>query len=156
MHGVLLQVQRSFSNQLGIISLPMPLDPVCNPIVKKPHPDHVNACEYARIGLAVWRARPAAYTKYDDWVFASERPPSIEGAHRYATELVGVMPFQAALADPWVNEQIQRDIAIYDAAYRAGQGSMPQLIIGNKVAVGTMPIENIYQLLLDELGLKRQ
>ena len=156
MHGVLLQVQRSFSNQLGIISLPMPLDPVCNPIVKRPHPDHVNACEYARLGLAVWRARPAVYTKYDDWVFAPERPPSIEEAHRYATELVGVMPLQAALADPWVNKQIQRDIAIYDAAYRAGQGSMPQLIIGNKVGVGTMPIENIYQLLVDELGLKRQ
>ena len=154
MHAVLLQVQRNFSNALGIISLPMPLDPACNAIVKQTHPDHVNACAYARLSLAVWRARPSAHATFDHWLFAPERPPAVEEAHRYASELVGVVALQTAMSDPWVNEQIQRDIAVYDAAYRAGQGSMPQLIIGNKVAVGTMPLENIYQLLDDELNLK--
>jgi hypothetical protein len=73
---------------------------------------------------------------------------------KHAGELIGVMAFESALADPWVNAQLQRDIAIYETAYKAGQGSMPQLIIGNKVAVGTLPFENVYQLLADELGLK--
>jgi uncharacterized membrane protein/protein-disulfide isomerase len=154
MHERLLEVQKAFSNHLAIVSLPMPLDPVCNTLVKNRHPDHVNACEYARIGLAVWRARRSAMETYDHWVFAPERPPPVAEARRYAAELVGIMAMETALADPWVNAQIQRDIAIYDTAYRAGQGSMPQLIIGSKVAVGTLPIENVYQLLASELGLK--
>jgi len=154
MHGVLLEVQRSFSNQLGIISLPMPLDPVCNTNVIRGHPDHVNACEYARVGLAVWRAKRSALPQYDDWIFGPERPPKIDQAREHAANMVGIMSFEAALNDPWVNEQLRRDIAIYETAYKAGQGSMPQLIISNKVAVGTLPIENVYQLIGEELGLK--
>ena len=154
MHGVLAQVQRTFSNELAIVSLPMPLDPACNTLVMRTNPDHTNACEYARLGLAVWRARPTAHAAFDDWLFAPEHPPPVAEAQRYAGELVGVVPLQSALNDPWVNDQIQRDIAIYEAAYRARQGNMPQLIISNKVAVGTLPIENVYQLLAAELGLK--
>jgi uncharacterized membrane protein/protein-disulfide isomerase len=154
MHGVLMQVQRSFSNQLAVISLPMPLDPACNTTLKRAHPDHVNACEYARTGLAVWRARPSAHAAYEEWVFTPEKPPPIAEAQKHAIDLLGIMAFETALRDPWIDAQIQRDIAIYDTAFRAGQGSMPQLIIGSKVAVGTIPIENVYQLLANELGLK--
>jgi hypothetical protein len=56
MHPQLKAVQYTFSNQLVIVSLPMPLDSTCNYMVKQTPRPHTNACEYARLGLAVWRA----------------------------------------------------------------------------------------------------
>lgn len=154
MHGRIMEAQRTFADRLAVVSLPMPMDPKCNHTVKQTLPDHTNACEYARIGLGVWRAKPARLATYDDWVFAPERPPPVDLARQHAIDLVGLLLFETAIKDPWIETQLQQGIAIYEAAYRAGQGSIPQIIIGNKVAVGDLPMESVYQLLDQELGLK--
>ncbi len=59
-----------------------------------------------------------------------------------------------AMGDPWVEATLQQSIRIYEVAYRAGQGSMPQNIIGRRVAVGTMPLSDLYRLVADEFGLR--
>ena len=40
-------------------------------------------------------------------------------------ELAGAVPFERALKDPWIEEQIQRDIAIYETNSMRGSGNMP-------------------------------
>ncbi len=155
MHPVLTEVQSAFKDRLSIISLPMPLDPNCNRTVTRAPPDHSNACVYATIGLAMFRADRAKHHEFDEWLFTGERPPPIPRVLARAAELVGTNALAQALRDPWIAEQIQFNVGIYEVAYRQQRGNMPQLIIGNTIADGTFSREALIKLLDDHLGLKQ-
>ena len=108
------------------------------------------------MGLALWRAKPKAQPQFDDWVFTPETPPPLVATRQYASQLAGPAAFERALKDPWIEEQIQRDISIYETNGLRGLGNMPQLIIGTNVASGTFSrAEDLFQLLSQNLGLKR-
>lgn len=156
MHAHLAQVRRQWTNQLAIISLPMPLDPKCNYTVKRMHPDHVNACEYAKTALAVWRAAPGAMEQFDDWIFTPERPPPPAEVNAYASQLVGSNALQQALKDPWIEKQLLQGIQIYATNYlQFHQGSMPQLILGSNVVVGTLGSPaDLYPLIAKQPGVR--
>ena len=153
MHPLLVEAQRQFSNSLVIVSLAMPLDPGCNPTMQRHYPPHTNACEYAKVGLAVWRADRAKHHEFDQWLLAGEKPPPIIETKEHAAQLVGTEAFDRAMRDPWVEEQLKINVAIYEVAYRAGQGSMPQLILGHNIAVGSYLQSDLMKLLADNLGL---
>ncbi|MBN2505590.1 MAG: hypothetical protein JXQ71_02735 [Verrucomicrobia bacterium] len=155
MHAHLAQARREFSNRLSIVNLLMPLDPKCNKLVRRAHPDHVNACEYARLGLAVWRAKGAAMEAFDDWVFTRERLPPPWEARRFAEQLVGSNALQRALQDAWVDRQLQVGIRIYATNYlHYRQGSMPQVILGSNVVVGTLgSARDLYPLVARQPGM---
>jgi protein-disulfide isomerase len=155
MHPVLTEVQSAFKDRLSVISLPMPLDPRCNQTVTHTHPDHSNACVYAHIALALFRADRAKHHEFDEWLFTGERPPPMAQVVARAAGLVGTNVLAQALRDPWVAEQIQFDVAIYEIAYRQQRGAMPQLIIGNTVAEGAYSREGLIKLLEVHLGLKQ-
>jgi len=155
MHPVLTEVQSAFKDRLSIINLPMPLDPKCNHTVTHTHPDHSNACVYAHIALALFRADRAKHHEFDEWLFTGERPPPMAQVVARAAGLVGTNVLAQALRDPWVAEQIQFDVAIYEIAYRQQRGAMPQLIIGNTVAEGAYTREGLIKLLDEHLGLKQ-
>lgn len=153
MHPLLVEAQRQFSNSLVIVTLPMPLDPGCNSTVTRHYLPHTNACEYARVGLAVWRADRTKHDEFDHWVMTGEKPPPIAETRQHAAQLVGAGAFEKAIADPWVEEQLKTDVGIYEMAYRAGQGSMPQLILGPSVAVGSYLLPDLIKMLVENLGL---
>jgi hypothetical protein len=155
MHGHLMEAHRKYSNQLAIVNLPMPLCEKCNHTVKHSPKMHADACDYARIGLAVWRADRKEQPKFDEWMFGPPKPPPLTATREYASRLVGPRAFEAALKDPWIEEQIQRDVSIYETNILRGAGNMPQLIIGTNVTLGTFgQAEQLYRLLSDNLGLK--
>lgn len=154
MHPRLVDVQRMFSNQLVVVSLPMPLDPRCNPTVQYTPREHTNACDYARLGLAVWRAARARHLEFEDWLFAADRPPPVPEAEAHAARLVGAEALARARQDPWIEQQLKFNVAVYETAHRAGQGSMPQLIVSTNVAVGDFPPKDLLALLERSLGLK--
>jgi uncharacterized membrane protein len=154
MHPTLVEAQRMFSNSLAMVSLPMPLDPGCNPTMQRPNPNHTNACEYAKLGLSVWRADRARHHEFDEYLMAGEKPPPVDAARQRAVQLVGAVALDRAGRDPWVTQQLSMDVAMYELAYKAGQGSMPQLILGQNVAVGTYLKDDLIKLLVERLGLK--
>lgn len=154
-HPALHEVQRQFSNELAIVSLPMPLDAQCNHTVTRTPRAHTNACAYARVGLTVWRANRAKHREFDDWMMTGTEPPPMALCVERAAALVGTNAFVTALQDGWVERQLQFDIAVYDLAYRQQHGSMPQIIVGPTVFEGTARPEDILKLLAQHLGLKR-
>jgi uncharacterized membrane protein len=154
MHPLLVEAQRQFSNSLLIVTLPVPLDPGCNSTVTRHYPPHTNACEYARVGLAVWRADRTKHDEFDQWVMTGEKPPPISETRQHAAQLVGVGAFEKAITDPWVEEQLKTGVGIYEMAYRSGQGSMPQLILGQSVAVGSYLLPDLIKMLAENLGLR--
>jgi hypothetical protein len=153
-HPALHEVQRQFSNELVIVSLPMPLDGKCNRTVSRTPRAHTNACEYARLGLAVWRADRAKHREFDDWMMTGVEPPPVAECLGRAAMLVGKDKLEAALKEGWVEQQLQFDVAVYELAYRQRHGSMPQIIVGPTVFEGTARVEDLLKLLAEHLGLK--
>ncbi len=140
-------VLKKYPNSMTVISLPVPLDPGCNTLMRRANPQHQNACEYARLGLAVFYNAPEKVHDYDAYIFGPSRPPAIDEARAYAGKLIG-KDIAAALADPRINAQLNQDIQIYAANSRVGgKSSMPQLIFADGTSIGHVPtvdaLENI-------------
>ncbi len=156
MHWHLMEAMSHLSNQLAIVSLPMPLDNKCNYTVRQTPAPHTNACEYAKIGLAIWRANPAVHHQFEDWLFTPEQTPLPPVVRQYASALVGSNQLARALQDPWVEQELQAGITIYATNfYHLHNGSMPQIIVGQKLSSGTFgSVADFYKLLDEQLGIK--
>lgn len=142
MHFMLASLLARHSNSLAVVSLPMPLDANCNPLVSQTPPAHQGACDYARLGLAVWLADAGKLHKYDEYIFGPERPPGIAEATKRAEQLVGAEILAKMVNDPRVERQIQGDVALYRAnSQRAQRGQMPQLIFPGGTVVGSVASE---------------
>jgi uncharacterized membrane protein len=155
LHPILLETQQQFSNRLGIVCLPMPISTNCNPLLPARVHSVSNACEYARLGLAVWRAKPAAHRQFDDWMFDGDRPPPLEEAQAYAALLVGKEKLQAALKDPWLEEQLLVDCHLHSTNWNVGGSSaLPQLVVGDVISSGPLnSVEHLMILLNRYLGM---
>lgn len=137
MHHHLMTLANVYSNKIGIISLPMPLDAACNPIMPKTPRAHQNSCEYARIGLAVWRANRSLHQKFETYVFEGQQPPTIENVRIFASNLIGSEALERALSDPWINEILKLSTSIFSTnVFQLGQSQMPQVIIGTNLISG--------------------
>lgn len=156
LHPLLMAAESKYSGQLAIISLPMPLDANCNPLFLVTAPANENSCEYARLALAVWRARPEVFREFDDWMFTSPAPPALREARRKAQMLAGKQALEVALSGAWIKRQLDTDIALYQANGRMiGDARLPQLVIGDVVTHGTMQrLEDLTQLLQLHLPLR--
>jgi uncharacterized membrane protein len=155
LHPFLLRAARQWSNQLAIVTLPVPLEAGCNRLVKHAMPEHTNACAYARAGLAVWRADHAAFAAFDAWMFSRRVPPPPDEVAAEAMRCVGTNAFRAALADPWINQQLERDIAIYEANHtRYRLSDLPELMIGTNLVAGAFgSAQLLNQFLATQLAL---
>jgi uncharacterized membrane protein len=155
MHGHLKEAMNYFSNRLAIVSLPMPLDAECNALIQRTHRTASNACNYARLGLAVWRADRGRFREFDDYMFAKLTPPPLIEASNYAANLVGPDKLGRALADPWINAVVQRNISLYhtNAVIMGNNGTMPQLVVGSRVSIGALNnAAEVIKLIQENLG----
>ncbi|MCI0533824.1 MAG: hypothetical protein L0Z50_01210 [Verrucomicrobiales bacterium] len=156
LHPILGEAVHGLSNQVAIVSLPMPLDGKCNPMIKRVLPDHTNACAYARAGLAVWRSNPGKLEEFDDWIFSPERPPEPEAVRAEAMRLVGTNAFAAALRDPWIDQQLNLSIRLYQTNYlRYRQSQLPEMMIGTNLISGVPPnVGVLYRFLAAKLAVQ--
>jgi len=142
--------------ELTVISLPMPLDANCNPSVRRTPAAHINSCDYAKLGLAVFVADPQKLKAYDDWFFSSETPPPLDAAKKYAETLVTPDAFTKAMLDPVPSQQLNQDIQIYILNNRMSrsQGQLPQMLFPEGAHLG--PVEtttDLEQILKSGIGL---
>jgi hypothetical protein len=138
LHGMLRRQLPPFTNNLAFVLLVTPLSTNCNPSIPRTPPQHKDACDYAQVALAVWRARPDLFFDYHEWLLASNAPPSLESMRSEAEKRVGADKLGKALTDPWIGEALRRNGRIYAEIYRTHKGDMlPELITPNRVTFGT-------------------
>jgi uncharacterized membrane protein len=156
MHWHLMEAHHKLSNQFSIISLPNPLDSRCNSNVRQTPRAHMEACDYAKLGLAIWRANRKVHHQFDDWIFTPEQQPPLVQAQLYAMNLVGSNQLARALQDPWVEKTLHHGINVYSTNYlHKKNGNMPQLIIGTNLMGGNFAnTAQLYQMLEQYLGIK--
>jgi uncharacterized membrane protein len=151
LHGNLQQAIKRYGDQLAIITLPMPLNSDCNPLVGKNEERHKDACSLAIMALAIYKAMPEKFAEFDSWLIVTV--PDATTARTKAIELLGSeAELDKAIADPWIAAEIQRDIKLYELS---GGGVIPKLIGKNTLIAGRPgDVQDLYDLLEDELGLK--
>jgi uncharacterized membrane protein len=148
MHDRVADVQRSFSNQLSVISLPMPLDVECNMMLRRlrptTHPKQVNGCHYARLGLAVALAKPEALPDYDHWFFTPATPPPLTEATNKAVELVGAEALNRALTNALIEKNLAAAMRLFEINVTENRNDrMPQMLIGTNVIMGILTTEQL-------------
>ena len=149
LHTLLAEAHHALGDRLALVSLPVPLEMDCNPILQRPIPAHTNACIYARIGLAVWRVDGAKLHQYDDWFFSFPQPPSPEAAQAEAGSLVGTNALANALRDAWIDAHIAQSISLYHTNYlRYQRSTLPLLMVGTNLVSGMLRTTNqLYSVL---------
>ncbi|MFA9480247.1 vitamin K epoxide reductase family protein [Phycisphaerales bacterium AB-hyl4] len=121
-----LEVVRDWAEgRLAVVMLPVPLDAACHPMYDETPSVHADACELARVALAVWQADASQFETFDHWMTATDETRTLEAARARAAELVGDEALEAALAEAWVQEQPGRNVAVH---MLGGAGPLPQLV----------------------------
>ncbi len=125
-NAYLEQIRRRYGDQIAIVPIFSPLNPKCNQYVEtEAGPEQANACEYAKLALAVWRARPEQFEQFHNWLMRGGDVVPLPVARAYAAQLVGPGPLQTALDDESVSTRLRRDTAIYQDS---GRGYLPKML----------------------------
>ena len=139
MHPILMDVLDHASNQVAVVSLPVPLEMECNPLLKRPIPEHIGACGLAKLGLAVWKAAPSRLREFDDWVFSQPTVPAFAAAESKAIQLAGEADLRSAQASPEIDGWIRTALGIYEAQYRITHlQNLPELLVGTNLYSGVV------------------
>ena len=119
----------------------MPLDSNCNAMIKRTGRDHVDACKYARICLALQQVAPTKYGEFDRWLFSDHKTAKpLDMVKQYAAKLVGAGVLDKAIASATVQQQLQQNIRAYELNSKNGRNSfMPQTIINDHLIFGPLP-----------------
>ncbi|MCC7205394.1 MAG: thioredoxin domain-containing protein [Phycisphaeraceae bacterium] len=120
LHKMLLQARERYGRQLAVVHVLVPLNGRCNRLYSKATMParHDQACEYTRLGLAVWRASPSAFEKFEHWMADPNLgvTPTLAEAINFAVTLVDRGRLEEAIKDPWIDQQIRRNVDLFDAA----------------------------------------
>jgi protein-disulfide isomerase len=110
-----------------------PLDPSCNPAVKRAI--HPTACALARAGLCA--EDQGRLPEMDDALFRNqvENRPVLELAQRIGLDLDR---FRTCLTSPGTDRRLAADI---EAGIRAGIRATPSYVVGDQVRSGTFPLD---------------
>lgn len=137
MHEHLEAARREFGAKLVIVMCPVPLNKQCNPHVAFENAKHAEACDLARLAIAVWQADPTKFAEFHDWLFAPPVHPSADNARAKAIELVG----EKQLAEQLYGDKLRERLAIGPKLYKlVGAGVVPKLLLPTGMLVG--PGEN--------------
>jgi uncharacterized membrane protein len=158
LHFMLDEVIRRFGGKVAFVLCPTPLNTHCNPHVPRDVDEFSDACELAKVGLAVWLARREAFPAFELWMFSLEsgdrwQPRGLEAAKAKAVELVGQGQFHAAWADPWIHRYLQTSVKLFGAT---GSNAIPKLVFGSRwVVPQPYDADGLVSILRDSLGVTR-
>lgn len=146
-HPALMAADAPNELTTALVMIPIPLDAKCNPGVRETAYGHRDACEYAKIGLAIWNTRPDQYNLYDTFLFQGEYPPPLAAARGYAEQLVGGADnLTAALADNRIEEQLRAGIQMFYSPAIPSKG-LPALATPDNILVGGQPPDLLTSIL---------
>ena len=117
-----------WGDQVAFMILPTPYNSRCNPLVTPDDdvPILRDGCDLAKLALSLFKADPAKFKEYDQWLFAQTR--EVPDARAMAEALIGADALKAALDTGFADQQIKRNTQIFGMATVPGQRSIPILL----------------------------
>jgi hypothetical protein len=158
LHHYLSEARKRYGAQLAVAVLVTPMDPRCNRYVHEPATEP-GSCELARLAVAVWQTKPAAFAAFHDWLMESTETRSLEVARARAIEILGegVLDLAANVLDrasaaEAVTREIEADNRIYQLA---GAGTIPKLLTERLIIAGQpASAEKLFEVLEKHVGLQ--
>ncbi|HEX4142285.1 MAG TPA: vitamin K epoxide reductase family protein [Pirellulales bacterium] len=158
LHRYLSEARKRYGGQLAVAVLVTPMDPKCNQFVHESATEP-GSCELARLAVAVWQIRPAAFADFHDWLMESAETRSIAAARARAIEILGedVLAgagaiLDRAMAEPRVAREIEADNRIYQLA---GEGTIPKLLTERLIIAGQpASAAKLFEVLENQVGLR--
>jgi uncharacterized membrane protein/protein-disulfide isomerase len=152
LHHYVEQAQARYGDRLAIVVLPVPLEASCNPYIPRTTPEHVGACGYARLALAVSSVDRDVFGEFHSWLMESESRPSLLEAVRKASQLVDREVLKAEIQSEGVRQRMQSHLKLFK-----GIGRFPATIVGNEIIVGAPERADEYFAVIEEqLGITAQ
>ncbi|TWT92994.1 hypothetical protein Pla100_43100 [Neorhodopirellula pilleata] len=132
-HKSLDAAREHFGDKLAVITMPVPLDRECNPTVNSTHPSHNEACELAKLAIAVWCVDPSQFERFHDVLF--ESTPNYAQALSKARSLVDQKKLTEMLNSSLPSDYVNKHVTLYQ---RAGAGTIPKLLFPRTSSVGAV------------------
>jgi uncharacterized membrane protein/protein-disulfide isomerase len=152
MERYLEQALDRYGSQLAVLALVVPLHPDCNVYVKEGTSAAADACDRARLALAVWNTKPQEFAAFHRWLI--ETSPTLPSARNWVEERLGPDKLAKALQAESVRAGIDKNVQVY-AAF--GGGQLPKLIHGRDTAVGEpASVRELFDFLETKVGLKQR
>ncbi len=124
-------LKKKLPGAISVVVLPAPLNRGCNPWLKDSVKDHPGACELAKIALACWKAKPAAFAELHDFLLTLPLPANetqVAVARRKADDLAGAREMAVAMEDAWVGQRLQENLGTF-AKLTTQNIKMPKLLL---------------------------
>jgi len=155
MHKRVEQILRHYGDRVAFVPLVHPFDSKCNPKVKKTNKDFEEACELARLSLAVFRADPAQFQRMHDFMMTGSKAPKAEEARQFASDLVGAGTLERVLRDPWLADQIRTHMSLHQqtSGGKKKDGHLPKVIHAKALFTGMPDFDKFCEHLETELGV---
>ncbi|MRR32033.1 hypothetical protein EG834_17265, partial [bacterium] len=134
LHFMLDEVIRRYGGKLAFALCPAPLNSQCNPHVLRDVDEFKQACDLAKVGLAVWLANREAFTAFNRWMFSLDsgdrwQPRALDAAQAKAVELVGQARFDTARTNVWIDRHLQTSVRLFADT---GSNAIPKLVFGSR------------------------
>lgn len=134
-HLMLPDVVDEMGGRVAFVCCAVPLSRECNPYVPQGTDLFAGSCTLLRIGLALWKTDPAAYSRYEEWFWGEKErewyPPSVDEAMERAAGLIGADTLESAMNDPWADEYLSSVLELFGRTSANGRAAVPRLIYGN-------------------------
>jgi protein-disulfide isomerase len=138
-HQAVKGAMEHFGDDLAIIALPVPLDAACNRTVGYTAAEHAEACEIAKIAVAVWRVDRKQFAPFHSWLFESAYKRTAAEARQHAADLVGEKAIRDELNLPHAGSYVAKHVELYE---RVGSGSLPKILFANSTVSGSVESAN--------------
>jgi hypothetical protein len=135
-HKLLVEAVGAVRLPLAALLIPSPVDPTCNPHIRRRMATHAHACQYARLGLLVWRFSPDLYHEFDRWIFEDREPPPLGRARQFAQDLLKRSDLDPSIPDPDIDKLIASGVALFQSS---GSDTMPTFLFPHGILTGEVP-----------------
>ena len=120
-------------HEVAVITLPIPLNAVCNNTIQVTDPKFAESCDIAQLAVAVWRVDAARFAEFHHWMISSEQAPTYAAAKAQADSIVDSEQLDAEIASQVPAQYIAKMVELYKLA---GSGNVPKLIFPSTTIVG--------------------
>jgi protein-disulfide isomerase len=129
----------------AVVVLSVPMNATCNDTVQETRPAHRDACELARLSVAVWRVRPEKFALFHEWLFSGGQAPRAAAAKAKAEQLVGKQALAEELSRDIAAKYVARHVDIYRMI---GAGTIPKLLFpGTTISGQVSSVDSLLEII---------
>ena len=132
-HSSVKSAMDQLGEKVAVIAIGVPMNKGCNNAITKDDPVHAEACELARLSVAVWRTDATKFPEFHEWMFTGDAVPTLVDAKAHADSLVGADKLDAELAQDISSKYVMKQVEIFKAV---GAGQIPKLLFESKTVSG--------------------